>query len=489
MAQLLRDFADAVARHPARVAIVDGRGRETTFAALGARVETLARGWRARGVRAGDRVLLAMPLDADLYSSLAALWSLGATVVLPEPAMGIGGLRHAARVAGATAFCSGGLFGALKYALPELWPLRHLRPKAAAGAPLDLPPPDESDIALISFTSGTTGAPKAIPRSHGFLAAQHAAVAPMLHSARAERDLVTFPVFVLINIASGQTSVLPGWKMSKLADLAPATLTEWIVRHGATRALLPPALCAKLAEDTIPASLTRIFTGGGPVFPDILDQLSRAGPHLAVTCVYGSTEAEPIAHLDAAGITREDRADMTAGRGLLVGHPVPQARVRIVDHEIQVAGGHVNAGYLDPAHDAENKVREGGVIWHRTGDAGFFDAAGRLWLLGRTGSEVALARGTLFPFSVEVAARGWEGVVACALVADEPQAAAGIAERAAPGNAACLVIEGDGAHLPLWQDRAAALGIARVRRIDRIPMDRRHASKVDRAALARLLSG
>ncbi len=124
MTSILGDFADAVARHPDRVAIVDGTGKETTFRQLKARADGFARAWQARGIGQGDRVLLAMKLDADLYASLAALWSLGATVVLPEPAMGLAGLRHAAKVTNVSAFCSSGLFGLLKFALPE-YPHHH----------------------------------------------------------------------------------------------------------------------------------------------------------------------------------------------------------------------------------------------------------------------------------------------------------------------------------------------------------------------------
>jgi non-ribosomal peptide synthetase component F len=112
MAELLSEFHAAVARHPDRVAIVDGRGRETTFAEL----KAAPTGWPVRlGLawgETGDRVLLAMRLDADLYAALAALWSLGATVVLPEPAMGYRGLRHAARVTGASFLQFGRLRGA-----------------------------------------------------------------------------------------------------------------------------------------------------------------------------------------------------------------------------------------------------------------------------------------------------------------------------------------------------------------------------------------
>lgn len=472
MADLLSQFRDAVERSPDRVAIVDGNGKETTFAELAARVDDLARAWAARGIGPGDRVLLAMRLDADLYAALAALWSLGATVVLPEPAMGLKGLRHAARVGGVAAFCSSGAYGLLQLILPAFWGLKHLRPKPRSGAMANTTAPSPDDIALISFTSGTSGAPKAIPRSHGFLEAQHEAIAPLLDSERDERDLVAFPVFVLINIASGRTSILPNWRMSRLAQLEPKTVADWIERQEATRALLPPSVCEKLVESGASKPLRQVFTGGGPVFPDIVAGLQTMG--LSVTSVYGSTEAEPIAHLPADEVSGDDLKRMTDGEGLLVGQPVAEVTLRIVGDEIQVAGGHVNRGYLDPAHDVENKIREGDAIWHRTGDAGRLNADGRLWLLGRVGSEVRIADHMVYPFSVEVAVRGWDGVRACALV-----------ERS---GVPCLVIEGDIANESDWRARAEGLGIPDVQILQKIPMDRRHASKVDRHALAKLVS-
>jgi acyl-coenzyme A synthetase/AMP-(fatty) acid ligase len=160
MTSLLDHFASAVESHPDRVAIVDGQGRETTFLELQRRSRALAVRWYSKGIRHGDRVLLAMPVNANLYASLAALWSLGATVVLPEPAMGLGGLRHAAQVTTPKAICASGPYAFLKYMLPELWGKTLLKPRSGTG----VPPPvtiSECDIALISFTSGTTGIPKA----------------------------------------------------------------------------------------------------------------------------------------------------------------------------------------------------------------------------------------------------------------------------------------------------------------------------------------
>lgn len=469
MSELLRDFAAAVQNYPDRVALIDGKGRAVTFAELDVRRMRFAAAWYRKGIRAGDRVLVAMSVDADLYAGLAALWTLGATAVLPEPALGLAGLRHAARTTRPRAFCSSGLFGLLRWIVPELWGVRHLRPSREAVSIPDLPPPAATDIALVSFTSGTTGAPKAIPRSHDFLAAQHNAIAPLLDSAQPERDLVAFPVFVLINIAGGRTSVLPNWKLSRLDALDPAPLHDWMQKNHVTRALVPPALCDLLARSGAEAPLHTVFTGGGPVFPELIDRMHAARPDLRMCCVYGSTEAEPIAHLDAADISDDDRASMAGGQGLLVGHPVAGINLRIHEDEIQVAGAHVNRGYLDPAHDAQNKIREGDIVWHRTGDAGCLDAQGRLWLLGRMETEVKIADRVCYPFAVEVAARQWPGVRQCALMA--------------ANDVPCLVIEGDRAQAASWQSHARELGIDRVVHIAAMPMDKRHHSKIDRKSL------
>lgn len=471
MADLIGQFRAAVARHPDRVAIIDGAGRATGFAQLAARADRLAAAWAGKGIAPGDRVLLAMPLNADLYASLAALWSLGATVVLPEPAMGLSGLRHAARTTRPRAFCAAGWYQWLKFLVPDLWRMTLLRPR---GADHTAPPhaTAPSDIALISFTSGTTGAPKAIPRSHAFLMAQNDAIAPLLHSDGPEIDLVAFPVFTLINLAAGRTSVLPNWNMTRLAAVAPDRIAGWMTTHGVTRALIPPSLADKLSQTTHPTALHTLFTGGGPVFPDLIQTL-RQRPGLRITCVYGSTEAEPIAHLHSEDISSRDLDDMQQGRGLLVGHPVAQVHLRIVDDEIQVAGDHVNDSYLDPAHTAENKITDGPLTWHRTGDAGWQDGAGRLWLWGRVGSQITTDTGPLYPFAAEVAARTWPGVRQAALMAKD--------------GAPLLVLEGAPPDGQAWTAAAGAIGITGIKQVPKIPMDRRHHSKVDRAALAQLI--
>jgi acyl-CoA synthetase (AMP-forming)/AMP-acid ligase II len=143
--------------------------------------------------------------------------------------------------------------------------------------------------------------------------------------------------------------------------------------------------------------------------------------------------------------------------------------------EIVVSGPHVVRGYLHGHGDAETKFRVDGKAWHRTGDLGRLDDRGRLWLLGRASAAIADARGTLFPFAVETAARMTTGGGPVAVLAHE-------------GRRLLVVEESAHAHVPALH---AALEWARlddVVTVRRIPMDRRHNSKVDYAALATRLT-
>lgn len=471
MTTILDAFDEAVGRYGTRIAIVEGSGRAINYDDLALLVRELAAGYAARGIGHGDRVVLAMPVGIELYASLAALWRLGATVVFPEPAMGLKGLRHAIRVTQPKAFLSSGWYRLLGYLLPEAMrlPLRlhPVRGDAETAPRLAI---TVDDIALISFTSGSTGKPKAIARSHGFMMAQNDAIAPMLlPREQGERDLVAFPVFVLVGLALGITCVLPNWKLSRHDRVAAADIHAHIQRRAVTRLLVPPAICETLARaDTLPP-LAAIFTGGGPVFPDTMSRLKHLQSDMRIVAIYGSTEAEPIAHLEFDTVTDDDLDAMKSGKGLLAGEPVGPVELRIEDGEILVAGPHVNEGYLDPARDAETKVRRADRVFHRTGDAGRLGADGRLWLLGRVQSRPA----GIDPFAVETAARFWPGATRSALATIDGRS--------------ILAVTGDATHLGEWTAAAQALGVPEVRHLSHIPLDARHRSKTDAMALEKML--
>lgn len=137
---LIATFIQAAARYGTRTAIVEGNGTSISFADLAARSGALAEAWHRAGLRSGDRVLLAMPVCIDLYAAIAGLWRLGATIVFPEPALGLPGLRHAVRIAQPKALLTSGLYGFVRLLVPELWGVKfHLgvdtRTRAIASPP------------------------------------------------------------------------------------------------------------------------------------------------------------------------------------------------------------------------------------------------------------------------------------------------------------------------------------------------------------------
>ena len=195
---------------------------------------------------------------------------------------------------------------------------------------------------------------------------------------------------------------------------------------------------------------------------------------------------------------------MSMGSGLLVGKPADGCEVRIVrSHpnaslgpfagecflaqclaegeigEIVVHGPHVLSGYANPARNAGNKIEVDGRIWHRTGDAGYFDQNGRLWLVGRCDAVINDDHGVVYPFQVEYAMSGTPGVRRSAL-------------RARNGRRV-LVLETSGRRFEANCANAARCvarhGIDHIVTIRRIPMDKRHDAKIDYPALYRLLDG
>jgi acyl-coenzyme A synthetase/AMP-(fatty) acid ligase len=464
---LVAAFLEHAEARPATPALIDGGGRVTSYGALAKMSGARARGFRDAGIDAGDVVLVARGVSADLYADLLALFRLGAVAMFPEPAAGLAGLDGAVKAARPKAMIAGTLGRGLRLVSPALRGLP-LLPQPTAGERGD--GPCERCVAeapaLITFTSGSTGRPKGIVRSVGFLELQHTLLERIRRTTPDDVDLISLPVFILSNLACGATSVLPAGDLRRPARLDGRRLAAQMATHGVNRVVAPPAVCARLTAQRL-NGLDAVFTGGGPVFPNLLHALHAAAPAAALHAVYGSTEAEPIAHIDLNAIGEPDWRAMSDGEGLLAGAPIPEARIAIHDREIEVAGPHVNRGYLDPRDDISTKRTRGDALWHRTGDAGRLDAQGRLWLLGRREAS----DGALHPFAVETAALSWPGVRQAALLADTD-------------NAQLFVV---GEHLDLadLSKRAARLGDIRCRIVGAIPMDRRHNSKVDYTALKR----
>ncbi len=300
--------------------------------------------------------------------------------------------------------------------------------------------------AMITFTSGSTGRPKAILRTHGLLLSTHTVLSAHVRPEGGEVALATLPMFTLTNLACGATSLIPDVDLSRPALADPRRLTAQLERWHARSAVGSPALLERLADYCLARayeieSLREIFVGGAPVFPRLLDKLQRVAPRAKVSVLYGSTEAEPIALIPSTEVSTADVAQTMQGKGLLVGRPIPEISLRILydrwghtrdngppemldqdtlrsgqPGEVVVAGPHVAPGYLGGYGDAETKFRSGDQVWHRTGDAGWVDEHGRLWLLGRCSARIEDARGIIYPYAVEAMASSHPGIARSAFM-------------------------------------------------------------------------
>lgn len=469
---LVELFLKQVEARPGATAIITPTGRIVSYADLAKASAARAHAYERAGIKPGDVVLIARGVSVELYETLLAVFRLGAVAMFPEPAAGLKGLRLAVQAVQPKAIATTGIGHALRLLFPELRKLKSLPHPGDEESAQDIVAHLPGDApALITFTSGSTGRPKGIVRTSDFLVLQHTLLEKLRQTKPTDVDLISLPVFILSNLAAGATSVIPAGKLTLPARLDGATLRQQIADHRINRIVAPPAVCARIADAAPPMpQLEAVFTGGGPVFPNLLHAIARAAPNAAIHAVYGSTEAEPIAHLAMSDIAASDWEAMANGAGLLAGKPIAEIEVDIRDHEIFVAGAHVNQGYLDPADDKSTKSRSAGKLWHRTGDAARIDEQGRLWLLGRREA----ANGNLFPFAIETAALSWPGVRQAALLAD--------------GARARLALSGDALDQATLQTRAAKLGPIDVVILRDVPMDKRHNSKADYARLRKLLA-
>lgn len=512
-------LVERAVEHPERPALIDFAGgvdRVVTYCELMRRVAAGASFLEKAGLKRGDTVLLLHPVSIELYEFLLAAFHLGVRAMLADPSGGKGFISLCCQRVAPAAFFGSWKAQAFRLAIPELrkCPLRirtgpwfpgTLKWDTSAAAKDLVELPDE-EPALITFTSGSTGVPKAAVRTHGFLLAQHRALSKSLDFRGGEVDLITLPVFVLANLASGLTSVLAATNLAKPGSPDTGAVRSQCARHAVTRCAASPAFFEAFlhsAEGVLP--LQRIYTGGAPVFPDLLRRLRASLPQAEIHSVFGSTEAEPIAHHhpdeEAAALTRE-------GAGLCSGIPVEDISLRILkDHwgtplgplddvafdalqetpgqagEIIVSGDHVLPGYLGGLGDQETKIHVEGKVWHRTGDAGWMDADGRVWLLGRCSEKLPSHPASdglpldafRYPFAIECALREtfpeirmaaleWKGgrlLVIGKLISQEQRTAIG--------------------------GRAAAFGMQQMVELPELPLDRRHNAKIDYPALRKLL--
>jgi long-chain acyl-CoA synthetase len=443
-------LAHTALESPDRVALVEAdSGRRVTWAQLDAEVDRVANGLNAAGLVAGYRVLLSLGNRVEFVTCYLAALRARLVVVPVNPRAATGELVRMIADSGARLVVAdrstavtvraavSGLQDALEGADDELRE-RAAVPRVAVvgapampgeltyaelhGAPGSVPAPAASDpdaLAVLLYTSGTSGRPRAAMLSHRALLAnieQSAAVEPRMLTG----DDVVFGVLPLfhvygLNAVLGQ--VLRQGSRLVLVEGFDAEGSLDIIEDEAVSVVpvAPPVFAYWMAVPDLRDRVSGVrlmLSGSAPLSTELVDSfVDRTG--VAVHQGYGLTEAAPVVTSTLCSAT------VKAGS---VGAALPGISIRLVDEagrppegedsgEIHVRGDNLFSGYWPDGVDGPDA--EG---WFATGDVGFLDGDGDLFLVDRLKELVIVSGFNVYPIEVEDVIAEVDGVAEAAVI-------------------------------------------------------------------------
>ncbi|HEX6759071.1 MAG TPA: alpha/beta fold hydrolase [Propionibacteriaceae bacterium] len=525
--------ADALPGGDSGLAIAElGRGgtRVTSFADLENRVHALADGLRRVGVRPGHRVALLVPPGLDLTATVYACWRAGAAIVVADAGLGwrrmADALRSAdpdyligipAAVAAAAAARLPGIrlvAGELPKPIRRMFGAEHSTDELAAPedrgsvlfgahrADADTDVAQSSEAAVL-FTSGATGPPKGVVYRHHQLRAQVDVLRTLCDTDPSDRLVAAFAPFALYGPALGIGAAVPQMDVTKPGTLTAVRLAEAAAAIDATLVFASPAALRNVVatageltaeQSSILARIRLVLSAGAPVSVPLLRRLHDVLPCAELHTPYGMTEALPL-----TDISLPELEEAGPGNGVCVGRPLPGVQIRIspldslgravgvpID-QVEITGEIcVSAAQVKERYDrlwATERASSRDPGWHRSGDVGHLDSAGRLWVEGRLVHVITTAGGPLTPVGVEQRIEAESPVTGAAVVGVGPLGTQQVVAVVVPGTPAPVGLATP--ELASAVREAAGVPLAAVLGIKALPVDIRHAAKIDRQRLAR----
>ncbi|HEX2563703.1 MAG TPA: AMP-binding protein [Acidimicrobiales bacterium] len=430
------NLASAIDAHPAAGPALVSQGETTTYGELRSRVAGIRGGLVARGVAPGDRVAVVASNNPSFVAAYLGVLGVGGVAVplnplSPPPELG----RELAMVGARLALVDGAggaaFAGEVATGLPDLDVVAI--GELMASEPAAMVERADDDLAVLLFTSGIAGLPRAAMLTHGNLRANidqiratTASGAVDSAAGAATADDVALGVIPLFHIfglnALLGLALTVGATVVLVERFDPPAALALLAEHGITvvsgvptmwRAWvdLPPAD----AGDANPMASVRLGVSGAAALDPELRRAIAARYGVVLAEGYGLTEASPVV-TTGVGHQAPDGS---------IGLPLPGVLVRLIDRsgmdalvgdpgEVWVKGPNVFAGYWDDPEATRAALTEDG--WLRTGDLAVVDDDGFLWLVDRAKDLIIVSGFNVVPAEVEAVLMGHPGVAEAAVV-------------------------------------------------------------------------
>jgi long-chain acyl-CoA synthetase len=393
-------------------------GRWYRSAELYERAQRIAAGLGELGVLPGERVVVTMANCPEVAITYQALWRAGAVVTPATFLLPMEDLRHVIADAEACAVVTTPEFlPKVSEAVAGLSSVRFVLSTEDSGdralplAALQTAEPGpivaraDDDLAALLYTGGTTGRAKGVMLSHANLYFSGRAAHQAAHVPGVNRALTTLPLShaygLLVTLAAVQSpergiAVLLRW-------FDPTAFLELIQEHrlqlGAVVPTMLQILLSQPLEQYDLSSLRYLSSGGAPLAPETEQAFRRRVPSVSIRQGYGLTETAALVSTNPAGSERQAS----------VGLPVPGTEIEIRDEhgqplpageigEICCRSPGVMRGYWRSPEATDEALREG---WLQTGDVGYLDEDGYLFIVDRKKDLIIRGGFNVYPRDVE----------------------------------------------------------------------------------------
>lgn len=437
---IIDKIKDLRKQYPDNTALFDLKtGNKITFTQIDTKSDEICNYLVQKGFKKGNKIVVFVPIGIEFYLILTAIFKMGLQAVFIDPYAGIEHINKCCEM-----ISPDGIIGSGKTLLKGFF-LKGIRKigkkinyikmmehseklsiyeKNKNQKIIQNEKIDGNTPALISFTSGSTGFPKIIMRTHEFLLGQHNVLEKNLKFEKETAVYSSFPIFLLSHMATGTTTFIPDLNWRKPVESDFGNIVKQITENNIQNIILPPAIFENIVkfckdEKIMLENVQKVYTGGAPVFYSLMKKIKDVFTNAKIIALYGASEAEPISVLNFEDITEEDIENMKNGDGLLAGKIVNEIELKIEElektpeknkilkdnniedfsalkGEILVKGENVVNGYLNVQKNPDEK-------WHRTGDMGYINSNGQLVLLGRVKGRIQLGEKIYYPFAVETA--------------------------------------------------------------------------------------